>query len=211
MRYQERVLESLLTGRNRRVALTIDTELADHVADPSVASRLLDVLAGEDTRATFFLTGAWAQANPELACRLPAAGHLIGNHTYHHVPLPFMTDEGIRHTVRRAEDVIVRTTGVDPRPWFRCPYGAGSADPRVLRILEELGYRHVPWDVTSNDWKDGWGPAAVARVAVAGAVAVGDGACLLLHSWPDATAVALPQIITRLKRAGVRFVRLDEL
>ncbi len=34
--------------------------------------------------------------------------------------------------VRAAERAIIATTGIDPRPWFRCPFGAGSDDPRVL-------------------------------------------------------------------------------
>ena len=210
-RYERSVFVSRLLGRRTRVALTIDTELGWHDADALNASRLLDVLAGEQVLASFFLTGTWVSANPDLARRITASGHLVGNHTFDHPPLRSLTEEEIRDTVRRAGELIERTMGVDPRPWFRCPYGDGADDPRVRGALEALGYRHVPWDVSTKDWLEGQEPEAVAKTAIRGAIDVGDGARLLFHSWPDATVGAMPQVIARLRRAGACFVRLDEL
>ena len=91
-----------------RVALTIDTEERSRPAGRDNARRQLDLLRRGGVRATSFVQGRWAQANPELARRIADDGHLVGNHTYHHVPLSLMTDEGIRHTVTRAEEVIGR-------------------------------------------------------------------------------------------------------
>jgi peptidoglycan-N-acetylglucosamine deacetylase len=194
-----------------RVALTIDTELSGHVAGPDGLVRQLDALAATDVRATFFLEGRWAGAHRSLARRLVADGHLLGNHTYHHAPLSLMTDEGIRHTVQRAEHMISKLTGVDPRPWFRCPYGDGQDDPRVRAVLAELGYRSFGWDAEAQDWRDGLGVDAMLAHIVPQALAAGDGAVLLLHSWPDVTAAALPELISALQHAGAHLVRLDEL
>ena len=194
-----------------RIALTIDTELAGHVADPGNPARQLDALAAAGAPATFFVQGRWAGAYPELARRIVAEGHRLGNHSYHHAPLAMMTNDGIRHTVQRAEETLTKITGIDPRPWFRCPYGDGENDPRVLGMLAELGYRNVGWEVAPEDWTDGRDADDLVETIVAGAVAAGGGARVLLHSWPDVTATTLPRIIARLREAGAELVRVDEL
>jgi peptidoglycan-N-acetylglucosamine deacetylase len=194
-----------------RTALTIDTEQRGHPADPANAERVLAVLAAEHVRATLFVQGRWAGAHPELMQRIAQDGHLIGNHSYYHVPMTMLTDQGVRDSVSRAHDVILATSHVDPCPWFRCPYGDGESDSRVLGLLAKLGYGNVPWDVEADDWRPGRDADDLAETVVLGCRAHGDGARVLLHSWPDATAAALPQIIVRLREAGAELVRLDAL
>ena len=209
-----------------RVALTIDTEQRSRPAGCDNARRQLDVLRREGVRVTSFVQGRWAQADPELARRLADDGHLVGNHTYHHVPLSLMTDEGIRATVTRAEEVIVARTGVAARPWFRCPYGDGEQDERVLTVLAALGYRNIGWDVDPFDWRPGRTTSEVVTAVVdgcrawagaqagagAGAHAAPEaGARVLLHSWPDVTLAALPPLISALRAEGAEFVTVDLL
>jgi peptidoglycan/xylan/chitin deacetylase (PgdA/CDA1 family) len=194
-----------------RVALTIDTEQRGRVADPLNPRRLLDTLAERRTPATLFVQGRWAGAHPELMRRIRDDGHLIGNHSYYHAPLTLLTDEGIRDSVGRAEQTIRATTGVDPRPWFRCPYGDGEHDSRVLGVLAGLGYHNVEWDFETDDWQDGRDVGGLVESVVTGAVACGDGARVLLHIWPDVTVAALPCMIERLREVGAELVRLDAL
>ena len=193
-----------------RVALTIDAEERG-LAAAGTAAAILDALAVQGVRASFFVQGRWARACPELARRIRDEGHLIGSHGYYHAPLDLLTDEGVRRTVERATQVILEVAGVDPRPWFRCPYGGGAGDPRVLALLEAMGYRDVGWDVDPGDWADGRCAQDVLTAVVDGCVAHGDGARVLLHSWPGVTAAALPQVIAALRSARVGFIGLDEL
>ena len=194
-----------------RVALTIDTEQRSRPAAADNALRQLDVLLREGVRVTSFVQGRWAGAHPELARRIADDGHLIGNHTYHHAPLNLMTDEGIRHTVTRAEEVIVSRTGAAAaRPLFRCPYGDGEHDERVLGVLTDLGYRNVGWDVDPFDWRPDRTTDEVVAAVVAGC-RERDVARVLLHSWPDVTIGALPRIIEDLRAEGAEFVTVDEL
>src|SRR5436309_8978529 len=124
-----------------RVALTFDTEFPGRPTVAGVEDRLLASLAAEDIRATFFLQGRWVQANPDQTRRIADAGHLIASHSNVHAPMDGLDDELLRRDVRKAEETIREIVGVDPKPWFRCPFGAGMEEERVLGALAEVGYR----------------------------------------------------------------------
>jgi len=194
-----------------RIALTFDTEHWGHPTTPDVQDRILDLLERRGVRATFFLQGRWAQAYPKCAARIAAGGHLVGNHSHHHAPMNLLTDDGIVQDVHAAEAAIRETAGADPRPWFRCPFGAGHDDPRVLDALARAGYRDHFWDVEPDDWRPERTVEQLERLVIDGALAHGDGAVVLLHSWPPVTPLALPRILDELPAAGCRFVRLDEV
>jgi peptidoglycan/xylan/chitin deacetylase (PgdA/CDA1 family) len=195
-----------------RVALTFDAEHPDRpLCPPGNAERILDVLRDAGIRATFFVQGRWARSQPAAARRIAEEGHLVGHHSNYHVRLPYLTDPGLRADVAEGAAAIREVVGVDPRPWFRCPFGEGHDDPRVLGALEELGYRNVHWDVELQDWEPWRTAEEIARDALEGARARGDGAVVLLHTWPGPTAEALPAILEALAGAGSTAVTLDEL
>jgi len=110
-----------------------------------------------------------------------------------------------------AQEAILEIMGADPRPWFRCPFGEGSDDPRIHAGLEKLGYRNVHWHVVLEDWEPWRDGPAIAADAIAGARAHGDGAVILLHTWPGGTGEAVPVILEGLREAGARFVGIDQL
>jgi peptidoglycan-N-acetylglucosamine deacetylase len=195
-----------------RVALTFDAEHPDRpLCPPGNAERVLDALREAGVRATFFVQGRWARSQPATAKRIADEGHLVGHHSHYHARLPLLSDDGLREDVRDGEEAVRTMTGVDPRPWFRCPFGAGHDDERILATLDDLGYRNVHWDVELEDWEPWRTAEAVADDAVAGALGHGDGAVVLLHTWPEPTAGALPLILGGLAGAGARFVTLDAL
>jgi peptidoglycan-N-acetylglucosamine deacetylase len=196
----------------RRVALTFDAEHPDrpaHVADG--AERILDALADAGARATFFVQGRWALAEPGSAARIGAEGHLVGNHSYFHARMPALTDDGIRADVLDAHAAVAETTGTDPRPWFRCPFGTGNDDPRVRGVLAEVGYRDVGWHLSPEDWEPWRTVADVVKDALAGIDAHGDGVVVLLHTWPASTVDAVSEILEGLAGRGARAVGIDEL
>jgi peptidoglycan-N-acetylglucosamine deacetylase len=193
------------------VALTFDAEHPDRSwCPPGAAEGILDVLAGAGIRATFFIQGRWAEAYPGTARRIAAEGHLIGNHSHHHARMPLLLDRGLQEDMDAARDAIVQATGRDPRPWFRCPWGAGAEDPRVLAALAAAGYRHVGWHVEVEDWEPTRTPQAIAADAIEGIRRHGAGTVLLLHTWPGGTVDALPRVLDDLPD-GTRFVTVDAL
>lgn len=203
-----------------RVALTFDAEHPDRPdCPPGVQEGIVAFLERHAINATFFMQGRWVQAYPDLARSIAGNGHLVGNHSFYHARLPLLSDAGLVEDVREAEQVIRELAGVDPRPWFRCPFGAGAYDDRVLSCLESMGYRDFEFDVPSTvdghvvvgDWMPGQTGASVAGWVLDGIRRRGDEAVVVLHTWPAATLAALPEIVARLRDAGASFVRLDEI
>lgn len=195
-----------------RVALTFDAEHPDRpLCPPWACGRILETLAGAGARATFFVQSRWASAYPDLARRIADEGHLVGHHSKFHARMPLLSDEGLRADVSEGQEEILAATGVDPRPWFRCPFGEGRDDPRVLTVLASLGYRNVDWHVELEDWEPWTTPRDIEDRVVGGVLAEGDGAVVLMHTWPGPTAEALPEVIARLAEIGASFVRVDEL
>ncbi|MEP6758330.1 MAG: polysaccharide deacetylase family protein [Actinomycetota bacterium] len=195
-----------------RVALTFDAEHPDRPwCPPGNAEHILDVLGARGVRATMFVQGRWAEAYPSTVRRIADEGHLIGHHSHYHARMPLLLGGGLPDDVADGARAILEHTGVDPRPWFRCPFGAGSDDPRVLEQLDALGYRNVHWHVEVQDWEPWRTGEAIAADAIAGATAHGDGAVVLLHTWPGGTGEGLQPMIDGLQRAGATFVTIDEL
>jgi peptidoglycan/xylan/chitin deacetylase (PgdA/CDA1 family) len=193
------------------VALTFDAEHPDRPHRPGVTAAILDVLAERRVPTTWFLQGRWVESDPPLARRVADEGRLVGTHSFDHARLPLLTGAGLATDVADAEAAIRHATGVDPRRWFRCPFGAGADDPRVLGILAERGYRDIPADVVLDDWEPARTGPLLAADALREAPAHGDGVVVLFHAWPPGTLDGLPAIVDGLRALGATFVRVDEL
>ena len=194
-----------------RVALTFDAEHPDRPTTPGVAESILETLEREAARASFFLQGRWVESTPPTAARIGRAGHLIGNHSFYHARMPLLSDDGFREDVREAERVIREACGTDPKPFFRCPFGAGADQARTHVLLSELGYRDVGWHVEVEDWEPRHSGDDLAAAVLTGVEEHGDGAIVLLHSWPRSTGAGLPAMIRGLLDRGYELVTVDEL
>jgi peptidoglycan/xylan/chitin deacetylase (PgdA/CDA1 family) len=135
----------------------------------------------------------------------------VGSHSFYHARMPLLSAKGFDTDVAAAERAICDTLDVDPKPWFRLPFGTGFDQPAIHRRLSRLGYEHVHWHVSADEWE----PTATARQVeddiVAGVLKRGDGAVVLLHTWPRMTMGALGGLVGRLRESGAEFVRLDDL
>ncbi|HVG28062.1 MAG TPA: polysaccharide deacetylase family protein [Acidobacteriaceae bacterium] len=127
-----------------QIALTFDDG-----PNPTATPELLDLLAARNVRATFFLIGRYALAQPELTRRIHAAGHLVGNHTMTHPKLPFCSHARIAAELRDGQCAIEDTVGASVR-FFRPPHGART--PFVLRTARDLGLTTVNWNIITGDW-----------------------------------------------------------
>lgn len=195
-----------------RVALTFDAEHPDRPwCPPGNAERILRQLREAGVRATFFVQGRWAQAYPETAATIADDRHLVGMHSHYHARMPLLLGGGFGDDIDDGTAAVQVATGLDPRPWFRCPFGAGHDDPRVLAELEAHGYRNVHWHVELEDWEPWRTGEAISADAIDGVRAQGDGAVVLLHTWPGGTGDAVGPMIEGLVALGASFVTVDEL
>lgn len=191
------------------VALTFDAG-----SDLGHTAAILDALARNGIRASFGLTGTWAEAHPATVARIAREGHQLINHTWSHPSFtgystgtgPLPTAER-RSQITRAETAIVEAAGVAAKPWFRPPYG--DLDQSVLVDVGALGYRYVAmWTVDSLGWK-GLPPAEIAQRCLDRAE---PGAIYLFHvGSASADHAALQAIVDGLRARGYRFATLAEL
>jgi peptidoglycan/xylan/chitin deacetylase (PgdA/CDA1 family) len=138
----------------------------------------------------------------------------VGNHSYYHADSRLLTARGLQEDVTRAHVEIEGALGVDARPWYRLPYGAGAESPRIQKRLRRLGYGHVGWDVDVHDYAMTENDALVAAIEEAlseRARAGATHAIVLLHSWPVATVRAMPELCRFLREACDATVTVDEV
>ncbi|MET0262050.1 MAG: polysaccharide deacetylase family protein [Rariglobus sp.] len=182
------------------VALTFDD--GPH---PVNTQRMLDLFAKENVKVTFFEVGKNVAAQPALARAIVAAGHEIANHSKTHPKLGDMTDvAAVRAELVETQAIIKDATGVTPVT-FRAPFI--SHGPALWTVLGELGLPSISGSISTNDW-DG---KVTREMIVERTVKAGPGDIVILHTWPDKTVEALPEIISQLKANGMRFVTVSEL
>jgi peptidoglycan/xylan/chitin deacetylase (PgdA/CDA1 family) len=144
---QSQLFGKLLIATNdpNQIALTYDDGPNDIITEC-----LLDVLALNQTRATFFLIGRYVEQRPAIARAIASAPHLIGNHTMTHPWLAWQAPARIREELTRCNAAIEDSLGMPVR-YFRAPHGARR--PAVLRMAHELGLTPVQWNILPGDWK----------------------------------------------------------
>ncbi|MDQ0754482.1 peptidoglycan/xylan/chitin deacetylase (PgdA/CDA1 family) [Arthrobacter sp. B3I4] len=199
----------VIPNAGRVVALTFDGG-ANAAALPSI----LRTLNQTGVRATFFLTGTWAAANPSAVAEIVAAGHRVGNHSMTHPNFTALSNALIADQLTGAQGAIL-AGGADPRPLFRFP--SGDRDARTIAAVNSLGYVSVRWTVDTLGWKGTSGGISAQTVLDRALGGLQPGEIILMHlgSNPDDTttldADALPQIISRISQAGYGFTTLDAL
>ncbi|MBV8553804.1 MAG: polysaccharide deacetylase family protein [Acidobacteriaceae bacterium] len=192
-------------GRRRTIALTFD----DGPSESTLP--LLDYLHREGITGTFFQCGMNVKRLPQIAGRVVAAGHQIGNHSYSHARLTFKSKEFIDREFTLAQQVITFETGMTPMV-MRAPYGFRWLGLRDVQY--KLSLLGVMWTVIGYDWR--W-PAERIRRHVLSKAAPGGIICLhdgrALQEKPDVSEMmkALRQIVPVLKDQGYAFEIVSDL
>jgi peptidoglycan/xylan/chitin deacetylase (PgdA/CDA1 family) len=175
---------------------------------PPYTNRILDTLAAECVKVTYFLVGRMATAYPDAVRRIYNAGHTIGTHSQNH-PLTFdqMALPRIEREVGAGIASVQAAVG-DPRavaPFFRVP--------GLLRTVQVESYlaSHslAVWsaDEVADDWYKGVTAQQIVRKAISRIEAKGHRGVLLLHDIHPATVMALPTLIKELKAKGYKIVQ----
>jgi polysaccharide deacetylase family sporulation protein PdaB len=183
----------------KQVAITFDD--GPH---PAYTPKLLAILAHYNVKATFFLVGEKAEQAPNLVRAQAAAGHNIGNHTYHHVNLQKIPDADVAVEIQACGAVLKGILGQNIH-LFRPP--GGGYDKQVAQTAEALGYTTVFWSANTGDYKNPGGKAIEIRILRR----IDNGGIILLHDGVRQTVEVLPQIIQYLQNKGYELVTIDEM
>jgi len=175
---------------------------------PPYSNQILDILAANCVKVTYFLVGEMAQNFPAVVRRMYQDGHTLGTHSQDH-PLRFdrISDEKVRWEIDRGIANVAAALG-DPTklaPYFRIP-GLGRT-PIVESDLAARSLIVFSADVVADDWHRRIKPAQIVQLAINRLEARGRG-ILLLHDIHPTTVAALPELLTQLKAHGFRIVQL---
>ena len=162
---------------------------------------LLDGLKERGVKATFFLIGENADKNPEIVKRMAEEGHLIGNHTYHHVELTKVSENEARLELADTSAVIVRITGKEPE-YMRPPFGAWQR-----KLEQEIQMLPVLWTIDPLDWTTENQDEIVNKVVTEAE----ENDIILLHDCYKSSIEAGLRIVDILQEEGFVFVTVDEL
>lgn len=200
--YQAQLVRKVdLDDANKYVALTFDDGPWKNTTD-----QILAILKKNNIRATFFIIGQHLQNHPEVGKRVAAAGHVIGNHTWHH----YTHNMGLtvaEEEINRTADLIYELTGLKTT-LFRPP--GGVLTNGLVDIANEKQNVTVMWSTDSSDWLHKTAPKVTENVMNR----LVNGGIILLHDGGgkrDHVVTALPDIISNLQKQGYKFVTVPEL
>lgn len=179
-----------------KIAITFDDG-----PSPAWTPKLLDGLKERNVKATFFLIGENAKNTPELVKRESEEGHLVGNHTYHHVEITRVPDEKAKEEILTTNEVITGITGEEVS-YMRPPFGAWQK-----KLEWELDVMPVMWTIDPLDWTTNNEDEIVNKVVTQAK----EDDIILLHDCYESSVNAALRIVDILQKEGFEFVTVDEL
>ncbi|NLY54526.1 MAG: polysaccharide deacetylase family protein [Firmicutes bacterium] len=183
----------------KKIAISFDAAWgADHTDE------LLAILDEYNVKTTFFLVAFWLKKYPEVAARIAAAGHEIGNHSATHPHMNSLTAEQITFEVLSTHELIKEITQQEAK-LFRPPFG--EYNNLVIDTIEKLDYKVIQWSIDSLDWR----PTTAADIVRRVTQKIEPGAIVLFHNNAEHTPAALRPILEFCRQEGYEIVPISEL
>lgn len=169
---------------------------------------ILNILNEKNINATFFLEGNFMSDCRILINDIVDSGNIIGNHTYSHTPITYLSNYQIKQEFIKFENLYYEITNKELIKYFRPPEGKYTT--AKLDYITELGYDIFFWNVQYVDYdrKNDLG-ADYAFDYVTKNTSKGD--IILMHTLVDSNVEALPFIIDFFIEDGYEFKLLDYL
>ena len=191
----KQILNEEMKTESPRIALTFDD-------GPSICTTdLLDGLKERNVKATFFLVGENVEIYPEIVKRIYEEGHLIGNHTYHHVEITKLSDEEAMYEINKTDEVISEITG-ERVQYIRPPFGVWQRE-----LENHLDVLPVMWSIDPLDWTTENVDEVVNKIVSQAK----ENDIILLHDCYKSSVEAALRTVDLLKAEGFEFVTVDQL
>jgi len=172
----------------KAIALTVNVDWGEEYIPA-----MLKEFKKHDARVTFFVTGRWAEKNPELLKQMSQAGHSIQNHGYKHLHFNQLSE------VQAQEEI----TGKKTR-FFASPYGEQSK--KLMQVVSGLNYDLIMWSIDTIDWQRPAPETIIKRVTNR----IHNDAIILMHPT-EPTVTALPGVLSQLKEEGYKMVTIEKI
>ena len=191
----KQILNEEMKTESPRIALTFDDGPLICTTD------LLDGLKERNVKATFFLVGENVEIYPEIVKRIYEEGHLIGNHTYHHVEITKLSDEEAMYEINKTDEVISEITG-ERVQYIRPPFGVWQRE-----LENHLDVLPVMWSIDPLDWTTENVDEVVNKIVSQAK----ENDIILLHDCYKSSVEAALRTVDLLKAEGFEFVTVDQL
>lgn len=167
---------------------------------------ILAVLQEEDVRATFFLSGEWAERHPQIVEKISTEKHEIASLGYRYKSYLDQNIDEIRSDMTKANDVFKKMK-LDTMTYIRPP--SGHFNKEIIQLAENIGLQTVHWSINPHDWKNPGTEKIVSHVKKN----ISNGDIVLLHASDVAkqTEAALREIIPYLKEKEYHLATVSEL
>ena len=194
------LLEPIYQGNTGKkvVAITVNVDWGEEFIPD-----MLKEFEKNQALVTFFVTGKWAEKNPELLKEMAKKGHSIQNHGYQHCHFNRLSSDQIVSEIKKAEDTIFHITG-QRSSFFASPYG--ESNPQLVRVVKDMKYRFVMWSVDTIDWQRPSPETIIKRVMNK----VHNDSIILMHPT-DPTVKALPGLLQLLREDKYRMMTIDKV
>lgn len=166
---------------------------------PGITTEVLSILKKHDVHATFFCVGENVQKHPEIFQQIISDGHLVGNHTMHHL-------DGWKHSWFDYMRDVKECAAVFQSKLFRPPYGhmRRSQFNTLARRCKV-----IMWDVLSCDYDPSYAKEYCLELSL---MYSRPGSIVVFHDSvkaKDRMLYALPRYIEVMKERGYNFARID--
>jgi chitin deacetylase len=188
----------------KAVALTFDDGPTVNGTD-----QILAILAEQNIKATFFVTGAELESNLEQGKKIVAAGHQLGNHSYSHVRMVLVSPSFVKHEIE-STDKLIRDAGYQGEILFRPPYAKKLF--ALPYYLSKNGRKTITWDVEPESYPEI--DADADKIVEHVLSKTRPGSIIIMHvMYPNRreSVKAVTKIIEGLKTEGYSFKTMSEL
>lgn len=176
----------LKNKQKRQVVLTFDD------GPTELTPLFLDLLNRYEVKAIFFCIGRQIVQYPQIVQRIKDEGHLIGNHTYSHIPQNCFASTAVMTQEIQQTDALLAQLGI-VTPYFRPPYGV--TNPHIAKAANRMGKIVVGWDIRSLDTVIKDETRLWSRVVSK----LNQGNIILMHDTSERTLHVLEQLLKYLK------------
>lgn len=167
---------------------------------------ILDLLDRHGIKTTMFIMGAWANNYPDWVREFNIRGHEFANHTWSHSDMKDVEAWQVKEELNDTEQLVQQLTGRTTKPWFRPPYG--SRTQASVTAAQQVGWTHVIWSGSAEDWKQDTTAEKMCATLKSGAY---PGAILYSHTSHPELVTALDMFISEMHLQGYTFVPLSVL